>query len=90
MDDDDEVPTCPLCLEELDATDRAVNACQCGYQVSFALHILLHVLLLVQTFSTAFLYFALRSMVGCLVRVTKSLLTYFNVLLAVYAFVAFV
>lgn len=32
-DDDDEVPTCPLCLEELDATDRAVKACQCGYQV---------------------------------------------------------
>lgn len=32
-DDDDEVPTCPLCLEELDATDLAVKACQCGYQV---------------------------------------------------------
>lgn len=32
-DDDDDVPTCPLCLEELDATDRAVKACQCGYQV---------------------------------------------------------
>lgn len=34
MDEDEEdVPTCPLCLEELDATDRAVRACQCGYQV---------------------------------------------------------
>lgn len=32
-EDDDDVPTCPLCLEELDATDRAVKACQCGYQV---------------------------------------------------------
>lgn len=32
-DEDDDVPTCPLCLEELDATDRAVKACQCGYQV---------------------------------------------------------
>lgn len=32
-DDEDDVPTCPLCLEELDATDRAVKACQCGYQV---------------------------------------------------------
>lgn len=35
-DDDDEGPTCPLCLEELDATDRAVKACQCGYQVRCA------------------------------------------------------
>lgn len=34
MDEEDECPTCPLCLEELDATDRAVKACQCGYQVS--------------------------------------------------------
>ncbi len=33
MDDEEEVPSCPLCLEELDATDRAVKACQCGYQV---------------------------------------------------------
>lgn len=33
MDEEEEVPTCPLCLEELDATDRAVKACQCGYQV---------------------------------------------------------
>lgn len=32
-EDEDDVPTCPLCLEELDATDRAVKACQCGYQV---------------------------------------------------------
>lgn len=32
-DEDDDVPTCPLCLEELDATDRAVKACHCGYQV---------------------------------------------------------
>lgn len=32
-EEDDDVPTCPLCLEELDATDRAVKACQCGYQV---------------------------------------------------------
>lgn len=32
-DEDDDVPQCPLCLEELDATDRAVEACQCGYQV---------------------------------------------------------
>lgn len=37
MDDDEDVPTCPLCLEELDATDRAVKACQCGYQVCFNL-----------------------------------------------------
>lgn len=27
------MPQCPLCLEELDATDRAVEACQCGYQI---------------------------------------------------------
>lgn len=32
-EEEDDVPTCPLCLEELDATDRAVKACQCGYQV---------------------------------------------------------
>eukprot|EP00168_Porphyra_purpurea_P014343 TRINITY_DN409_c1_g1_i1.p1 TRINITY_DN409_c1_g1~~TRINITY_DN409_c1_g1_i1.p1 ORF type:complete len:1121 (+),score=137.36 TRINITY_DN409_c1_g1_i1:519-3881(+) len=26
-------PTCPLCLEDLDATDLSVRACQCGYPV---------------------------------------------------------
>lgn len=30
---DEEVPSCPLCTEELDATDLAVKACRCGYQV---------------------------------------------------------
>lgn len=32
-EEEEEVPQCPLCLEELDATDRAVEACQCGYQI---------------------------------------------------------
>ncbi|CDF34289.1 unnamed protein product [Chondrus crispus] len=32
-EEEEEIPTCPLCLEELDSTDRAVKACQCGYQV---------------------------------------------------------
>ena len=32
-EEEEEIPTCPLCLEELDSTDRAVEACQCGYQV---------------------------------------------------------
>uniref|UniRef100_A0A7S1TG26 CCR4-NOT transcription complex subunit 4 n=1 Tax=Compsopogon caeruleus TaxID=31354 RepID=A0A7S1TG26_9RHOD len=31
--DEDEAPSCPLCLEELDATDLSMRACQCGYQV---------------------------------------------------------
>lgn len=31
--EDDEVPTCPLCIEELDATDRPVKMCQWGCQV---------------------------------------------------------
>ncbi|GAB0494261.1 hypothetical protein MMPV_005552 [Pyropia vietnamensis] len=30
---EDEVPQCPLCLEDLDATDLSVRACKCGYQV---------------------------------------------------------
>ncbi|OSX76879.1 hypothetical protein BU14_0171s0027 [Porphyra umbilicalis] len=30
---EDEVPQCPLCLEDLDATDLSVRACQCGYPV---------------------------------------------------------
>lgn len=32
---DEDVPTCPLCMEELDSTDRSFKACQCGYQVSY-------------------------------------------------------
>ncbi|CAN8064029.1 unnamed protein product [Agarophyton chilense] len=32
-EEEDEMPQCPLCLEELDSTDRAVEACQCGYQI---------------------------------------------------------
>ena len=31
--EDDERPTCPLCIEELDATDRYFFPCPCGYQV---------------------------------------------------------
>jgi RING/Ubox like zinc-binding domain len=30
---DEEVPECPLCLEELDPTDMAFKPCSCGYQV---------------------------------------------------------
>jgi hypothetical protein len=33
MDDCEEEPVCPLCLEELDLTDRHFKPCQCGYQV---------------------------------------------------------
>lgn len=36
-DEEEEAPSCPLCLEELDATDLAVRACQCGYQVRLVL-----------------------------------------------------
>lgn len=32
-DDGDEPSECPLCLEELDATDRNFKPCKCGYQV---------------------------------------------------------
>ncbi|KAI0567048.1 RNA recognition motif [Gracilaria domingensis] len=32
-EEEEDVPQCPLCLEELDSTDRAVEACQCGYQI---------------------------------------------------------
>lgn len=30
---EEEVPTCPLCLEDLDATDRAMRPCKCSYVV---------------------------------------------------------
>jgi RING/Ubox like zinc-binding domain/RNA recognition motif. (a.k.a. RRM, RBD, or RNP domain) len=30
---EEEVPTCPLCLEDLDATDRAMQPCKCSYVV---------------------------------------------------------
>jgi hypothetical protein len=30
---DEDVPTCPLCLEDLDATDRAMQPCKCSYVV---------------------------------------------------------
>lgn len=33
------MPSCPLCLEDLDATDRAMQACRCSYSVcSFCLN----------------------------------------------------
>lgn len=31
--DDDEEETCPLCVEELDLSDRGFRPCPCGYQV---------------------------------------------------------
>ncbi|OTA34038.1 hypothetical protein BTJ68_05881 [Hortaea werneckii EXF-2000] len=31
--DDDEEETCPLCVEELDLTDKGFRPCPCGYQV---------------------------------------------------------
>jgi CCR4-NOT transcription complex subunit 4 len=31
--DDDEIPQCPLCLEDLDITERNFAPCKCGYQV---------------------------------------------------------
>lgn len=31
--DDDEEETCPLCIEELDLSDRNFRPCVCGYQV---------------------------------------------------------
>lgn len=30
----EETLTCPLCLEEMDETDRGLFPCECGYQVS--------------------------------------------------------
>ncbi|KAA8492195.1 CCR4-NOT transcription complex subunit 4 [Porphyridium purpureum] len=32
-EDEDGVPECPLCLEELDTTDLSLKPCHCGYQV---------------------------------------------------------
>lgn len=34
MTDLEENECCPLCLEELDLTDKTFDACKCGYQVS--------------------------------------------------------
>ncbi|KAF2482395.1 hypothetical protein BDY17DRAFT_324681 [Neohortaea acidophila] len=31
--DDDEEEVCPLCVEELDLTDKGFRPCQCGYQI---------------------------------------------------------
>jgi CCR4-NOT transcription complex subunit 4 len=33
IDDDDEEETCPLCVEELDLTDKGFRPCPCGYQI---------------------------------------------------------
>ncbi|CAI7782532.1 unnamed protein product, partial [Closterium sp. NIES-54] len=30
---DDTDYTCPLCMEEMDSTDRKFQPCQCGYQI---------------------------------------------------------
>ncbi len=32
---EDETDCCPLCMEELDLTDKTFDACRCGYQVPF-------------------------------------------------------
>jgi hypothetical protein len=32
-DDESELPSCPLCMEELDATDKNFHPCPCGYQI---------------------------------------------------------
>lgn len=34
MADEEEQDCCPLCMEELDITDKTFDACPCGYQVS--------------------------------------------------------
>ena len=34
--DDDDVESCPLCIEELDLQDRNFFPCPCGYQVRCA------------------------------------------------------
>jgi hypothetical protein len=34
IDDDDEEEVCPLCVEELDLTDKNFRPCPCGYQVT--------------------------------------------------------
>ena len=34
--DDDEEETCPLCVEELDLTDKGFRPCPCGYQVKIS------------------------------------------------------
>jgi CCR4-NOT transcription complex subunit 4 len=36
IDDDEEEEVCPLCVEELDLTDKNFRPCPCGYQVSTA------------------------------------------------------
>lgn len=33
IDEDEEEEVCPLCVEELDITDRNFRPCPCGYQV---------------------------------------------------------
>lgn len=33
MADEEEQDCCPLCMEELDITDKTFDACPCGYQV---------------------------------------------------------
>ena len=32
-DSDFEQPSCPLCMEDLDATDKNFHPCPCGYQI---------------------------------------------------------
>ena len=33
MSDDSDVDECPLCLEEIDITDKYFKPCPCGYQI---------------------------------------------------------
>jgi hypothetical protein len=35
MEDDSDAKLCPLCVEEIDQTDKNFLPCPCGYQVSF-------------------------------------------------------
>ena len=34
-DEDDDEYVCPLCVEEVDVSDRDFLPCPCGYRVSF-------------------------------------------------------
>ncbi len=37
IDEDEEEELCPLCVEELDITDKNFRPCPCGYQVRIRL-----------------------------------------------------
>lgn len=63
-EDEEETIECPVCMEELDATDRQFKPCKCGYQVKCVTLPTLHTSLFIIIFTIMFSYLSYSHRVG--------------------------